>query len=113
MGECIFCRIVSGEIPSSHVYEDEHVVAFDDIHPVAPVHVIIVPRVHLPTLNDTQDAPPGLGDAVMRAARHIARERGVADAGYRLVANTNREGGQEVFHLHFHLIGGRQMGRMG
>jgi len=113
MSDCIFCRIVAGEIPSSLVYEDELVVAFDDINPLAPVHVLIAPRAHVATLNDTGDAPAGLADAVMRAAREIARQRGVATSGYRLVANCNAEGGQEVFHLHFHLLGGRQMGRMG
>jgi histidine triad (HIT) family protein len=113
MSDCIFCKIVAGEIPSTLVYEDEHVIAFEDINPLAPVHVLIVPRSHVATLNDTGDAPPGLADAVMRAAREIARQRGVAGPGYRLVANCNAEGGQEVFHLHFHLLGGRQMGRMG
>ncbi len=113
MSDCIFCRIVAGTIPSTPVYEDELVVAFEDIHPVAPVHVLVVPRAHVATLNDTRDAPEGLADAVLRAARTIARQRGVAGSGYRLVANCNAEGGQEVFHLHFHLLGGRQMGPMG
>ena len=113
MSDCIFCKIVAGEIPSTLVYEDELVVAFEDINPVAPVHVLVVPRAHIATLNDTRDAPDGLADAVLRAARRIASERGVSDSGYRLVANCNAEGGQVVFHLHFHLMGGRQMGRMG
>lgn len=113
MDTCIFCRIVAGEIPGERVYEDEHVIAFNDINPVAPVHVLIVPRAHVATLNDTQDAPAGLGGAVLAAARTIALERGVAGSGYRLVANCGREGGQEVFHLHFHLLGGRQLGPMG
>jgi histidine triad (HIT) family protein len=113
MSDCIFCKIAAGEIPSTLVYEDELVVAFEDINPLAPVHVLVVPRAHVATLNDTQDAPDGLADAVMRAAREIARQRGVSGSGYRLVANCNAEGGQEVFHLHFHVLGGRQMGRMG
>jgi histidine triad (HIT) family protein len=113
MDECIFCKIVAGQIPSTLVYEDELVVAFEDINPLAPVHVLIVPRTHIATLNDTQEAPEGLADAVLGAAREISRQRGVAGPGYRLVANCNAEGGQEVFHLHFHLMGGRRMGRMG
>ena len=113
MTDCIFCKIVSGEIPSSRVYEDEAVVAFDDINPLSPVHVLIVPRQHVETLNDLADPPQGLGRAVLRAAAEIARQRGVAADGYRLVANAGRHGGQEVFHVHFHLMGGRQLGPMG
>lgn len=113
MDSCIFCKIVKGDMPGAVIHEDEHIVAFEDINPVAPVHVLIVPRKHLATLNDLDGAPEGLEAAILRAARTIARERGIHDTGYRLVANTNREGGQVVYHLHFHLLGGRPMGRMG
>jgi histidine triad (HIT) family protein len=113
MTDCIFCKIVAGEIPGERVYEDEQVVAFDDINPLAPVHVLIVPRAHVATLDELADPPPGLGRAVLRAAAEIARQRGIADDGYRLVANCKRHGGQEVFHVHFHLMGGRQLGPMG
>jgi histidine triad (HIT) family protein len=112
MEGCVFCKIIAGEIPANIVYEDDHVIAFEDIHPKAPVHMLIVPRVHIPTLNDMNDAPEGLEASIMRAAREIARARGVAETGYRLVANTGREGGQEVFHLHFHVMGGRLLGPM-
>lgn len=113
MSECIFCKIIAGEIPSTLLYEDEHVVAFDDINPVAPVHVLVVPRAHIPTLNEADPVPDGLEAAVLAAARHIARQRGVAGSGWRLVTNVGREGGQEVPHLHFHVLGGRQLGKMG
>lgn len=113
MDSCIFCKIVKGEIPTALVHESELVVAFEDINPLAPVHVLIVPRTHIPTLNDLDDGPEGLEAAILHAARTIARARGIHESGYRVVANTNREGGQEVFHLHFHLMGGRPMGKMG
>jgi histidine triad (HIT) family protein len=113
VADCIFCKIVSGRMDTPFVHEDEHVVAFEDIHPAAPVHVLIVPRVHIPTLNDLDGAPEGLEAAILRAARTIAADRGIAEEGYRLVANANSAGGQEVYHLHFHLLGGRRMGSMG
>jgi histidine triad (HIT) family protein len=94
------------------VYEDEHVVAFEDINPLAPVHVLIVPRAHVASLDDAAGAPAGLEVAVLRAAREIARGRGVAASGWRLVANSGPDAGQEVEHLHFHLIGGRKLGPM-
>jgi len=113
MDDCIFCKIVKGEMPSTLVYEDEHVVAFEDINPVAPVHVLVVPRVHVENLNDLDESHADLPTAVLRAAREIARQRGIADSGWRLVANANEHGCQMVFHLHFHVLGGRQLGGMG
>lgn len=107
MRDCIFCRIVSRDIPSQIVYEDTEAVAFQDINPQAPVHILIVPREHIESLNEI--APrhlPVLGH-IIDVARKLAKERGIADDGYRLVLNVNRMAGQSVFHLHFHLLGGR------
>jgi histidine triad (HIT) family protein len=109
MEDCIFCRIVGGEIPSSRVYEDERVLAFDDINPVAPVHVIIIPKRHIATLMDVEDGKTGDLQAMMAAAQRIARLKKVDESGFRLVINCNEEGGQVVFHLHMHLLGGRKL----
>ena len=106
--DCLFCRIVRGEIPATVVHKDDHVVAFRDINPQAPVHVVIVPREHVASLNDATDAEM-LGRLSL-AASDIARREGIADAGYRTVVNTNRAAGQTVFHVHLHLLGGRSMG---
>jgi histidine triad (HIT) family protein len=108
--DCIFCKIVEGSIPSKKVYENDKVVAFHDINPAAPVHVLIIPKKHIPTMNDVQDGDWELIGEVCRAAQHVARELGVSDSGYRLVNNCGKDGGQEVFHLHFHLMGGAKMG---
>lgn len=105
--DCLFCRIVRGEIPATVVHKDDHVVAFRDINPQAPVHVVIVPREHVASLNDATDAEM-LGRLSL-AASEIARREGIADAGYRTVVNTNRAAGQTVFHIHLHLLGGRSM----
>ena len=104
MEECIFCKIAAGTIPSRRVFEDERVLAFEDIQPMAPVHIVIIPRRHIPTLMDA-DAE-GLADiqAMMSAARVVARLKGVDGKGFRLVINCNEEGGQVIFHLHAHLI---------
>ncbi|MFA0732871.1 MAG: hypothetical protein LKKZDAJK_001671 [Candidatus Fervidibacter sp.] len=104
---CIFCRIVAKEVQSDIVYEDEEVVAFRDINPQAPVHVLIVPRKHLPTLNDAASDDQSLLGKLLLVARQLARQLQVADDGYRLVLNVNRGAGQSVFHLHLHLLGGR------
>ena len=105
--DCLFCRIVRGEIPATVVHKDDHVVAFRDMNPQAPVHVVIVPREHVASLNDATDAEM-LGRLSL-AASEIARREGVADSGYRTVVNTNRAAGQTVFHIHLHLLGGRSM----
>jgi histidine triad (HIT) family protein len=110
MADCLFCRIVAGEIPAKRVYEDDRIVAFEDIHPQAPVHVLVVPRRHVATLNDLEAADDGLVGALVRAAGAIARARGVAESGYRTVFNCNAGAGQTVFHLHLHLLGGRLLG---
>jgi len=109
MDSCLFCRIVRREIPAKIVYEDEKCLAFEDIKPQAPVHILIIPKAHFASLNE---APAGaeslLGEMLLRA-RAIAREKGIGESGYRLVLNTARDSGQDVFHLHFHLLGGRRM----
>ena len=106
---CLFCRIVSGEIPASKIYEDDEVVAFRDINPQAPLHVLIIPRKHIPTLNDLTSDDDALIGAMHRAAVQIAKEHGVAERGYRTVFNTNRGAGQTVFHIHLHLLAGRSL----
>jgi histidine triad (HIT) family protein len=111
--DCLFCKIVAGTIPSDKVYEDEIMVAFKDIHPIAPVHLLIVPRQHVESVNSINDGNKNLIGDLFAAAARLAQELKVADAGYRCVINTNREAGQEVFHLHLHLIGGRTLHGLG
>ncbi|MCU0766868.1 MAG: histidine triad nucleotide-binding protein [Gammaproteobacteria bacterium] len=109
MTHCIFCKIASGEIPSAVVYDDEHVVAFRDLNPHAPTHVLVVPRRHIPTLNDLAPADAELVGRMYLAAREVARQEGIAETGYRTVFNCNADAGQTVFHLHLHVLGGRSM----
>src|SRR5512133_2127606 len=109
MEECIFCRIVAGKIPAGKVYEDEKVLAFEDIHPMAPVHVIIIPKRHIATLMDVDAEGADDLKAMMSAAQAVARLKGVDARGFRVVINCNEEGGQVVFHLHMHLLGGRRL----
>lgn len=109
MSDCLFCKITRGEIPSTAVYEDEHTYAFRDINPQAPVHVLVVPREHLPRLSDATEAQEQLLGHLLYAAAEIARKEGISDAGYRLVINCGEHGQQAVEHLHVHVIGGRQM----
>jgi len=110
---CIFCKIIRGEIPCQKVFENEHVLVFKDIHPVAPVHCLAVPKKHIPTLNDATPADAPVLAAIPLALAKVAADLGVATDGYRVITNVNSAGGQEVFHLHFHLLAGRQMKRMG
>jgi histidine triad (HIT) family protein len=109
MSDCLFCKIINREIPASIVYEDDRVLAFDDINPQGPAHVLIVPKRHVATLNDlAQDDDAMVGELVRRAAA-IAKDRGISAGGFRSVFNTNRDAGQTVFHIHLHLIGGRSL----
>ncbi len=107
--DCLFCKIIQGDIPSDKVYEDEHCYAFRDINPQTPVHVLIVPKRHVAGLNDTQALPDQELAACMRAARKIAQQLGVEESGYRVLTNCGPDAFQSVHHLHFHLMGGRQM----
>ena len=107
---CLFCRIITGKIPSKPVYEDELVFAFDDINPQAPVHVLIVPKKHIPTVNDIKPEDDKYLAAMFRAAKKIASDRGISEKGYRTVFNVNKDAGQVVFHLHLHVLGGRVFG---
>ena len=108
----IFTQIIQKEIPADIVYQDEHVTAFRDINPQAPVHVLIVPNKEIPTVNDIEASDEELVGKMFTVAKKIAANEGVAENGYRLLVNCNRDGGQEVFHLHMHLFGGRPMGPM-
>ncbi len=109
MSDCLFCKMIAGEIPTDVVYQDEHVFAFRDINPQAPLHVLIVPRIHIATLNDLQPDHNQLVGHLFVAAKKIATDEGVADSGYRTVINCNAEAGQSVYHIHLHLLAGRQM----
>ena len=109
MADCLFCKIIRREIPATLVYEDDRVLAFNDINPQAPTHVLIVPKRHVATLNEIGTEDDSLVGELVRRASAIAKERGLAAGGYRTVFNTNRDGGQTVFHIHLHLLGGRAM----
>ena len=107
MTDCIFCKMVSGEIKPDIVYENEQVLAFRDINPQAPVHILIIPKAHISTLNDLKDT--SLAGRLLQAVIKVAAQEGLDDDGYRTVINCNEQGGQEVFHLHLHVLGRRQM----
>lgn len=107
MSDCIFCRIRDKQIPSQIIYEDEQVLAFNDIHPQAPVHVLVVTKKHIPSLAEMTDADDALLPAVFGAIRRIAEKTGVAGSGFRVIANCGQSAGQTVGHLHFHLLGGK------
>ena len=107
---CLFCRIASGEISAKKVYEDGDVVAFEDINPQAPTHVLIVPRKHIPSLDDLTDADAQVVGTVLTRAAQIARNLHLESDGYRLVINNGEAAGQTVFHIHFHILGGRNFG---
>ncbi len=109
---CVFCKIVKGELPAKVVYEDDLVMAFHDINPQAPVHILIIPKEHIPTLNDLEEVHKELIGHIFLVIKRIAREQGIDESGYRVVVNCNRDGGQEVYHLHFHLLGGKSLGPM-
>ena len=107
--ECLFCRLVAGEAPARRVFESEHVLAFEDIHPQAPVHVLVVPKRHVDSLFELDDKT--LAGELLFAAAEVARLRSLA-RGFRVITNARRDGGQEVEHLHLHVVGGRRLGRM-
>ena len=107
MSDCLFCKMVAGEIQPAVVYETDQILAFRDINPRAPIHVLIIPKRHVATLDDLDD--PALAGELLLAARQIARQEEIADSGYRTVVNCRRDAGQEVYHLHVHVLGGRHM----
>jgi histidine triad (HIT) family protein len=107
MENCLFCKIVKGEIPSQKVYEDADILAFNDIKPQAPVHILIVPKRHIDTFSSLDDGDRMLAGRLLLVARAIAKNKGIDTTGYRLVGNCQKDAGQLVFHIHFHLLGGR------
>ncbi len=111
--DCLFCKIVAGEIPSEKIYEDDLVISFRDINPQAPVHLLIVPRQHVTTLNDLEADHQSLCGHLILTARKLAAEQGIDESGYRIIMNCNQEGGQTVYHIHMHVLGGRQLTHLG
>lgn len=109
MDDCIFCKIAQGETNTPLLYQDEQVVAFNDLEPQAPHHVLIIPRQHIATINDTTKSDESLLGHMIQTAKKIATERDLAENGYRMLFNCNADGGQAVYHIHLHLLGGRQM----
>ena len=109
---CVFCKIVKKEIPAKVVYEDDRVMAFHDINPQAPVHILVIPKEHIPTVNDLMEEHKELIGHIFTVIKQIAKEMGIAESGYRVLVNCNRDGGQEIYHLHFHLLGGAPLGPM-
>ena len=110
MSDCIFCKIANGEIPSEFVYEDELVAAFNDISPVAPVHILIVPKAHIESALELDDSNKDIVGHIYAVAAKIARDKGFADNGFRVINNCGRDGGQTVMHLHFHRLAGKELG---
>ena len=109
MTDCLFCKIRDGEIPCEKVFENDEILAFHDVNPQAPVHILIVPKKHIATVNDIEESDIGTVGKMMLAASEIANDNGIAEEGYRLVMNCNAKAGQTVFHIHLHLLGGRVM----
>ena len=104
--DCIFCKILKSEIPSTKVYEDDQVYAFRDINPVSPTHILVIPKKHLATINQTEDF--NIYSSIFQAITKIVQQENLTDRGYRVVANCNQDGGQVVYHIHFHILGGRE-----
>ena len=109
MIDCLFCKIIDGDIPGDIVYETDSVLAFNDINPTAPVHVLIIPKEHIATLNDLEEKDAQTIGELILAAKKIANDKGISESGYRTVFNCNKDAQQTVFHIHLHLIAGRQM----
>ena len=107
--DCIFCKILAGDIPADVVHETEHLLAFRDLEPQAPTHVLVIPKRHIESLNVLEASDDGIVGEIVRRAAAIAKDRGISAGGYRTVFNTNRDAGQTVFHIHLHLLGGRSM----
>jgi|TARA_B100000809_G_scaffold195347_1_gene194693 histidine triad (HIT) family protein len=110
MDDCLFCKIIAGDIPADRLFENERILAFPDINPQAPTHILIIPKLHIPTLNDLQPEHSELIGELIRIASELAKKEGIAEAGYRTGFNCNDAGGQTVYHIHLHLLGGRTFG---
>ncbi|HBT20311.1 MAG TPA: histidine triad nucleotide-binding protein [Peptococcaceae bacterium] len=111
--DCVFCKIVAGELPSEIVYENDDILAFKDINPVAPIHILLIPKKHIPTITDITEEDTTLMGKLLLAAGKVAEKLGIYERGFRLVNNCREEGGQVIYHLHFHLLGGRKFGSVG
>ncbi len=109
MTDCIFCKIVERKIPADIVYEDEYAIGFTDVSPQAPVHILVIPKKHISTILDVGEGDSTLIGHLMEVCKKISRDQGIAERGFRIVTNCNPEGGQVVFHLHLHVLGGRQL----
>lgn len=110
MENCLFCKIINKEIPSTIVYEDEEILAFKDINPIAPVHILVIPKKHFNDISEVSEKDSDIIAKIYLVINKIAKEQGIADSGYRIINNCKEDGGQEVKHLHFHLIGGKKLG---
>lgn len=110
MDDCLFCKIVKGEIPSTKVYEDEFVYAFKDINPEAPVHILVIPKKHIDSINKIEKEDEALIGKIFTTIKKVAEEQGIAQSGYRVVSNCGKDAGQTVMHLHFHILGGKALG---
>jgi len=110
MEDCLFCKIIKGEIPSEKVYEDEDILAFKDIEPAAPIHILVIPKKHIDSLAQIQEVDETVIGKIYRVINIIAQEQGFKENGYRVIVNCGKDGGQEVMHLHFHLLAGKKLG---
>ena len=110
MNECLFCKIIAGEIPSDKVYEDENILAFRDIQPAAPIHILVIPKKHITSLAHIESEDKEIIGKIYEVINKIAEEQGFKDNGYRVIVNCGKDGGQEVMHLHFHLLAGKELG---
>ena len=109
MDNCLFCKIINGEITATKIYENEHIIAFNDIDPKAPIHILVIPKKHIRSINELNSSDINLAGEIILAAKKIAKDQGVNSKGFRVVFNTNDDGGQTVYHIHMHIMGGRQM----
>lgn len=112
MSDCLFCKIVNNEIPSERVHQDEHCIIIKDINPQAPVHHLVIPKKHIATINDCDETDTQLLGHMIQTAKNNAKQLGIAEDGYRLIFNCNSNGGQEVYHIHLHLLGGKKLGKL-
>ena len=110
MEDCIFCKIIKGEIPSEKVYEDEEILAFKDIHPAAPIHILVIPKKHIAMLTDLTQEDEAIVGKIYTAINKIAEQEGFKEQGFRVIANCGKDSGQEVMHIHFHILGGKKLG---